>query len=239
MLNNQKPEPRAKGDGDVLDVHSIFYTIQGEGPFAGRTAVFIRLAGCNLQCPGCDTEYTQGRRELDLDQIERLVHYEWATKTPVRPLIVVTGGEPLRQPIGALCRFLTDCGYHIQIESNGVFAPDTVLDTLIQRDAVSLIVSPKTTRIHERTATLATAFKYVLDANSVDARDGLPVKALDHPASTGVARPPARWEGEIYLNPFDAKDDELNARNLRAVVLSCLKFGHRCGIQLHKLINVD
>lgn len=239
MPNNQKPEPRAKGDGSVLDVHSIFYTIQGEGPFAGRTAVFIRLAGCNLQCPGCDTEYTQGRAMISVPRIEALVASQWVEYTTARPLIVITGGEPLRQPIGVLCDRLSAAGYHIQIESNGVFAPDTVLDTLIQRDAVSLIVSPKTTRIHERTATLATTFKYVLDANSVDARDGLPVKALDHPASTGVARPPARWEGEIYLNPFDAKDDELNAHNLRAVVLSCLKFGHRCGIQLHKLINVD
>lgn len=239
MLNNQKPEPRAKGDGSVLDVHSIFYTIQGEGPFAGRTAVFIRLAGCNLQCPGCDTEYTQGRRKLDLDQIEWLVHYEWATKTPVKPLIVITGGEPLRQSIGKLCDLLSTCGYHIQIESNGVFGPDSTLDYLLCTGKVTLIISPKTTRVHPRSAELATAFKYVLDAGSIDARDGLPVKALDHPASTGVARPPEGFAGEIYLNPFDAKNEQDNALNLSAVVNSCLKFGHRCGIQLHKLINVD
>lgn len=239
MLNNQKPEPRAKGDGGVLDVHSIFYTIQGEGPFAGRTAVFIRLAGCNLQCPGCDTEYTQGRRSMSVSLIVGEVLCQWLNKTKRRPLIVITGGEPLRQPIGMLCDDLSRRGYHIQIESNGVFGPDGTLDYLLCVGKATLIISPKTTRVHPRSAELATAFKYVLDAGSIDPRDGLPVKALDHPASTGVARPPEGFQGEVYLNPFDAKNEMDNALNLSAVVQSCLKFGHRCGIQLHKLINVD
>ena len=61
-MNQQAPEKQQlRGDG-LLAVHSIFYTIQGEGPFAGETAVFVRLAGCNLQCPLCDTDYTSDRR---------------------------------------------------------------------------------------------------------------------------------------------------------------------------------
>ena len=40
-----------------LQVHEIFHTIQGEGPFSGRPAVFIRLSGCNLRCWFCDTEW--------------------------------------------------------------------------------------------------------------------------------------------------------------------------------------
>lgn len=238
MLNNQRPEPAAKGDGSKLDVHSIFYTIQGEGPFAGRTAVFIRLAGCNLQCPGCDTEYTQGRQTLSVDLIERKVHYEWRTRSSARPLIVITGGEPLRQPIGSLCDLLSTCGYHIQIESNGVFAPDEDLQYLVMTGKVSLIISPKTSRINAISAELAHSFKYVLDHREV-APDGLPVRALGHPAKVGVARPPEGFAGEVYLNPFDAKDDAENAANLAAVVKSCLEHGYRCGIQLHKLINVE
>lgn len=239
MTNTQTPEPRIKGDGDVLDVHSIFYTIQGEGPFAGRTAVFIRLAGCNLQCPGCDTEYTEGRKIVSIDWIQGAVLAAWINVTKVRPLVVITGGEPLRQPIGWLCDGLCARGYDVQIESNGVFAPDSVLEARLLSREVMLTISPKTTRVHPRSAELATAFKYVLDMGSVDPRDGLPVKALDHPASTGVARPPKGFLGEIYLNPFDTKDPAHNAANLGAVVKSCLKFGYRCGIQLHKLIGVE
>lgn len=47
--------PRRRESGGLLQVQDVFYTIQGEGPFAGRTAVFIRLTGCNLRCWFCDT----------------------------------------------------------------------------------------------------------------------------------------------------------------------------------------
>src|SRR3954467_9071958 len=50
-----------RSDGNSLSIHSIFYTLQGEGPYSGCPAVFMRLAGCNLQCPGCDTDYTSGQ----------------------------------------------------------------------------------------------------------------------------------------------------------------------------------
>lgn len=241
MLNNQPPEARVKGDGSTLDLHSIFYTIQGEGPFAGRPAVFVRLAGCNLQCPGCDTEYTQGRREVSMGE---LVGETLELVGERRPLVVLTGGEPLRQVVGPLCRKLNRFGFPVQIESNGVFAPDDFLAIMLNGSmeavgaSTSLVVSPKTKRINPLTAAYALCFKYVLDHRSI-AEDGLPIMALEHPASTGVARPPEGFEGEIYLNPFDAKDDAENALNLAAVTKSCLTHGYRMGIQLHKLIGVE
>lgn len=237
-MNNQKPEPRTKGDGSILDFHSMFFTIQGEGPFAGHRAIFVRLAGCNLQCPGCDTEYTQGRfhwstEAIAIATVDMAHHYAAAGC-----LVVITGGEPLRQPIGKLVQMLVEEGHSVQIESNGVFAPDELLNNLIRwGKPVSLIISPKTHRIHPDAAALASAFKYVLDANSVNPVDGLPVKALDHPASTGVARP--REGVPIYLNPFDAGDSVLNQENLVAVARSCIKHGYIAGVQLHKLIGLE
>ena len=61
IVNEQKPMPKNYHDGYTLNVHSRAETIQGEGPYAGCPAAFIRLAGCNLQCPRCDTEYTPGK----------------------------------------------------------------------------------------------------------------------------------------------------------------------------------
>ena len=52
-MNTQPTEKRTNSQN--LDITEIFFTIQGEGPFSGHRAVFIRLAGCNLQCPACDT----------------------------------------------------------------------------------------------------------------------------------------------------------------------------------------
>lgn len=246
-MNSQKPEPRVKGGGFSIDFHSMFFTIQGEGPFAGHRAIFVRLAGCNLQCPGCDTEYTEGRQILTSREIVQRVHDLARHHAADGCLVVVTGGEPLRQPIGVMVAKLLEIGFRVQIESNGVFAPDRDLDFILGKDmGATLVVSPKTKRINERTAQLADAFKYVLDTRSIDPNDGLPIMALEHPASTGVARPPkTTFKGRdmflvpVYLNPFDAKDEERNARNLRAVAESCMKHGYILGVQLHKLIGLE
>ena len=53
MLNTQQPEKRDHDQNGSLDIQEVFFTLQGEGPFAGTPAVFVRTAGCNLQCPGC------------------------------------------------------------------------------------------------------------------------------------------------------------------------------------------
>lgn len=237
-MNIQKPEPRVKGDGQVLDFHSMFYTIQGEGPFAGHPAIFIRLAGCNLQCPGCDTEYTFGREAWDINRICDAA-LSIAKGNAGCDLVVITGGEPLRQVIGPLIYKLTWLlNFKVQIESNGVFAPDPELQTMLSwtDGRVSLVVSPKTSKINDEAASFASAFKYVLDHRSVDPEDGLPMLALGHPAKTGVARP--RFGRPIYVNPFDAGDVEENKKNLAAVVASCMKYGYIAGVQMHKIMNL-
>lgn len=251
-MNTQKPEPLVKGsDGTSLDFHSMFFTIQGEGPFAGHRSIFVRLAGCNLQCPGCDTEYTYGRREVAItrmvDELQTIATRKGIHGNLVHDfLVVITGGEPLRQPIGPFVKDLLDIGYKVQIESNGLLGPDDMLKQQLRyrNDRLKLVVSPKTSRVHEDTAKLASAYKYVLDHESVDPVDGLPIKALEHPASTGVARPP-RWydpfadDVPIYLNPFDAQDPVRNAANLQAVAESCMEHGYILGVQLHKLIGLE
>lgn len=234
-INIQPIEKRRIGDGSVLDTHSIFYTIQGEGPYSGHPAVFIRLAGCNLQCPGCDTDYTSDRQNM---AYQNIVH-KANLLTPYRigkgrKLVVITGGEPFRQNITPLVKYLMEYGFHVQIETNGTLPPSPDLP-----DDVVIVCSPKTGRVSPDLQPRINAYKYVLAADAVHDADGLPTFALGHSASPRVARPHADFNGPVYLQPMDAQDLTTNQANLEAVKASCLKQGFMLQLQIHKLISVE
>jgi len=109
----------------------IFYSIQGEGPAMGRPATFVRLAGCNLRCEGCDTE-DKLCKELSIAQV--MVSVESRR-------VVITGGEPTLQmeELSELISLLHAKGKEIHIESNGTnLIPEEILEKIHYA-----VVSPK------------------------------------------------------------------------------------------------
>lgn len=242
QLNTQQVEKRFDDPRGRVEVHSMFFTLQGEGPFSGHRSIFVRLAGCNLMCPGCDTEYTSTRELLDpetivhrIDQLCNEQEIDW----PERPLVVITGGEPFRQALGPLCQELADQGFRVQIESNGVFEACDQVKQLVVMGFVCVIISPKTSRVHQSWGEYAMAFKYVLERKHQDPDDGLPTVALGHKATPRVARPPQGFKGPIYLNPMDQKDEWINRCNAEAVAKASLQHGYIAGVQLHKIFNLE
>ena len=240
-MNQQSIEKRRVGhDGSSLEVHSIFKTIQGEGPFTGHPAVFVRLTGCNLACPACDTDYTSTRTVLSPDDI-----VETVKGMTCHPLVVITGGEPFRQNIYPLVQLLIDNGHTVQIETNGTLPPpsykfvDICSKNTQERQRCFIVCSPKTGKVSPLTEELACAFKYVLAHDSIREDDGLPLLALDHSATPFVARPPAWFSGPVYLQPCDDKDNAVNLENLRACVRSSLKFGYVLQLQVHKILGLE
>ena len=233
MINIQPIEKQDKGDGLTLSVHSIFYTLQGEGPYTGRPAVFVRLAGCNLQCPGCDTEYTKGRETLTIQEIvARIVRSFVHVNGKHRPMVVITGGEPFRQNIAPLCRTITRY-YHVQIETNGTLG----IEDPTAFENVDIVCSPKAGKIHYSILSSANWYKYVMHHESVSPVDGLPILALNHSASPEVFRPPVG--STIYLQPMDCKDPVINRLNQEAVLKSCLEFGYILQLQTHKYLEIE
>lgn len=100
---------------DALSVNEIFFSIQGESTRIGEPCVFVRLAGCDLRCRWCDTEYAfnEGRR-LDIATIIDNVRV-----FPTN-LVEITGGEPLLQPgVHTLIRRLLELGKTVLIETGG------------------------------------------------------------------------------------------------------------------------
>lgn len=98
-------------------VNEIFYSLQGEGMNAGRAAVFIRLSGCNLRCPFCDTDFAS-YDSLEVDEIISRVH-EACEGCKMPSLCVITGGEPTLQLRNDLCNALHRLGMTIAVETNG------------------------------------------------------------------------------------------------------------------------
>lgn len=124
-----------------LKVSEVFQSIQGEGASAGRPAVFLRLALCNLRCRWCDTRYSWDWSRYDYVAevhtwpIELLAGRLSAAS--IRRL-VITGGEPLLQQAG-LAQLIELLGpeWTVEIETNGTVAPSPALSARIDQWNVS------------------------------------------------------------------------------------------------------
>ncbi len=124
-------------------VKELFLTLQGEGVQAGRRAVFLRFAGCNLwsgreqdradaQCSFCDTDFVGtdgegGGKFASADDLADAVEREWGEGRDER-LAVITGGEPMLQLDSALVDALHDRSFRVAVETNGTLPAVPGLD---------------------------------------------------------------------------------------------------------------
>lgn len=115
----------------MYKVNEIFYSLQGEGYWTGTPVVFVRLSGCNLLCPFCDTDHS-GYVGMGAEEIIAEIRNVGSACSRV----CITGGEPGLQLDSELVEALHEAGYLIHVETNGTrVLPDGV-------DWVTL--SPKT-----------------------------------------------------------------------------------------------
>jgi organic radical activating enzyme len=196
------------GDGLSLDIVSIFKTIQGEGHRAGQPSTFIRLGGCNLACKFCDTEFEKFEN-LPLETILSTVSQNQAK------LIVITGGEPLRQPIEKLCGELIALGHIVQIETNGTLYRELPKE-------VEIVCSPKTREIRPDLHERVTSFKFLISASNPEYSDVW-----------------LKTEKPVYVQPMDDYDAVKNAENLKLTTKLALENGYSLSLQLHKIIGIE
>ena len=135
----------------MLQLAEIFYSIQGEGAFSGTPAVFVRLAGCNLSCDFCDTDYSLKFFAGVAEVVAKVRELGGDC-----PMVILTGGEPLAQrETLALIDALRSDGRRVHIESNGTIYTELPQD-------VWLCVSPKE-RVDSRMAQRANEVKLIVD----------------------------------------------------------------------------
>lgn len=220
MFGKNPIRPPVKSDGHTLDVQHIFPTLQGEGPFVGHPSVFIRLGGCNLACSFCDTEF-ESFRPMTLAEILSTVS---ELSGGVRKLIVITGGEPMRQNIVPLCEALLAQGFTVQIETNG---------TLLQPvpPQVHIVCSPKNAGrgyapIREDVLARAQALKFI-----VSHRDPL-YRDVPELGQTAFGTP-------VYVQPMDEYDEVANTMNRSHAASLAQEFGYILSLQTHKILGIE
>jgi 7-carboxy-7-deazaguanine synthase len=219
MFGNNPIRPPLIGDGTKLLIQEIFPTIQGEGIYVGVPAIFVRLGGCNLACKFCDTEF-ESFTEMDNDVIiSKIIAL---AKNNIK-LVVITGGEPLRQPIELLCNELLELSFQVQIETNGTLF-------LELPEEVTIICSPKNSGkgyfpIREDLLEKITALKFLISKHK---------KTYNKIPEIGQTK----HNIPIYIQPMDEYDEHKNKENLALAIETCIKNNYRLSIQLHKIIGV-
>jgi 7-carboxy-7-deazaguanine synthase len=213
-------------------VKEIFYTLQGEGANAGRSAVFCRFSGCNLWtgreedrhravCTFCDTDFVgvgpDGGKFTTPDALADRVSSLWPRSPDgkpaagSRPLVVCTGGEPLLQLDTPLVEAFHARGLEVAVETNGTQLPPPGLD--------HICVSPKAGAPLRLTS-------------------GQELK-LVYPQREPEAQP-ERFEAldfdQFFLQPMDGPDI---VKNSRLAVEYCLSHPRwRLSVQTHKALGI-
>ena len=155
---------------DELFVTSRFFTLQGEGPFRGHPAYFIRLAKCNLACSFCDTYFDSGEWKSfnsllaeadevikDFFQKRNLSVPQWAKGYSKKIVLVITGGEPsLQRNLAAFLEAAQQYFQFSQIESNGTHVLENLpkSTTLVVRERRESGSLPYSNRKNVRTSRL-------------------------------------------------------------------------------------
>jgi len=203
-------------------VKELFLTLQGEGMQAGRRAVFLRFAGCNLwsgreadraaaQCRFCDTDFvgTDGENggRYEAEALADCAAGLWGGAE--RRLVVVTGGEPMLQLDAPLLDALHARGFEVAMESNGTLPAAAGLDWIC--------ISPKAgTKIVQRSGD---------ELKLVWPQDGIDPEAL------------LGWDFRHFLiQPMDGADHEAATRAAIAYVMDHPRW--RLSLQTHKLLGL-
>ncbi len=201
-------------------VNEVFYSLQGEGYRAGYPSVFLRFAGCNLQCRrevegfDCDTDFSGGRK-MTAEEVVAAVDRAAGAAKREGMVVILTGGEPTLQLDRPLCDALHAAGYAVAVETNGTNEIESGLVDFIS-------CSPKTAE------------------HTLRVGAGGSVDELRYVRHAGQALPkPALVADHHFISPAFEPDGTVKRETLEWCVNLCKENPTwRLSLQLHKLLGV-
>lgn len=194
-----------------MRINEIFYSLQGEGHHVGTPALFIRMAGCNLRCPFCDTHHQEGQ---EMDEETVAAH---AAACPAT-LVVITGGEPALQLTATLVDRLHKAGKKVAVETNGTKPlPDNV-------DWITL--SPKDLFLgNEAAPVISTAHELKVVFDGIHEPQSYPHINILH---------------DRFLQPCDTGDTHNNSAIVKQTIDYIKKHPQwRLSMQMHKIVGIQ
>jgi len=200
----------------ILNVVEIFQSIQGEGANVGRSAIFIRLSGCNKACWYCDTDWSKGDSMSVSQILDEVKKYSKSDEYP-NNLIIWTGGEPTLQLTNEVLDYFSE--YYNCIETNGT----NPVPSKIQYISCSPKVSPE-----------------ILKANFER------VNELRYPISVGDLLPDISelpeadnyFVSPVFLGEEKKRFQQVDENVKYAIDFVSMNPKWRLSLQLHKLLNI-
>lgn len=208
----------------LLRVSEIYPTIQGEGRFTGAPAMFVRLQGCDVGCPWCDTKHTWDRDadvlvELEDRYLASYLQSHYAAKPGVHH-VVITGGEPASYDLLRGTTNLCGSGYRTAIETSGTYE-------LRVHEDVWVTVSPKWNMPGGRKVLDSVLYR----ANELKCVVG---KAEDVEAALAAWSTAHRARGvQLYLQPLSQ-----SPKATKLCIDACLETGAHLSAQTHKYLQL-
>ena len=190
-------------------VIEIIDSIQGEGCMMGKTATFVRFAGCNLNCPWCDTEWSKAKEMLTLEELVSRINFDMS-------MVVFTGGEPTLQNLEPIFEAIREIkqDHLIAIETNGTI---DIFELQLKFPKLWVTCSPKP-EANWKYKFIPNEIKYVID---------------DTICENDITEP---YEGcPVWLQP---QGYNMQASWKICFELAMKHPNWRVGVQLHKIMEV-
>lgn len=222
----------------MLKINEIFETIQGEGVYTGVPSIFVRLQGCPVACPWCDTQHTWEVEDEQRIPVTNMLAKttdtaQWSAMSVSDIIasfsnskytakhVVITGGEPCMYDLTELTTSLHKTGFTAQIETSGTY-------TVLCSAETWVTVSPKI----DMPGGLEVLASAMQRANEVKH----PIAMQKHIDELDqlLAEKPVEAETHIALQPISQK-----SRATDLAIKTCIDRNWRLSLQTHKYLGIE